>query len=52
MILNWPVEAALLRVGGPKRCEALPSDAEPVALLSYAVHCLGPLDQSDATPNK
>ena len=38
----------LLRPGGP----ALLNDAEPVALLSYAVRCLGPLDLSDATPIK
>ena len=38
--------------GGPKRCVALLNDAEPVALLSYAVRCLGPLDLSDATQSK
>ena len=38
-----------LVAGGPGRCARLLSDAEPGALLSYAVRCSGPLDLTDAS---
>ena len=46
-----PFSAALLRCGGPKRCRAQLSNAEAVALLRSALHCLGAEDLSDAAEN-